>query len=155
MNNSSAEVLAPSWESPPLDAWRIYPLRVSILFLCYIGFFVLGECFNILCLLAIRKTDLHPTTRYMRIETFILPQVYIFRYLMSLQCIANISYITVNYTYKAVLIYTQKQVFPPMIRVFCGSLHVGAVFTSMFLQVSLYRTVPCNIPPEWQWQFKK
>ena len=55
---------------------------------------------------------------------------------MFLQCSLNLSYITVNFPYKAALIYAQRQIFPRPVAVFCGSLHLFVIFASVALQVS-------------------
>ncbi len=114
---------APSWAEPSLDAWKKFNGELKALFIHYIIVFVVGQFVNWLCLLSINKTKLTQSSRF----------------IMLLQCSLNTAYISINFPYKAGILYLQKMFLPWPIKIFCGWLHLFCMFGSVFVQVCFTR----------------
>ena len=120
MMNLTYNSSIPPWMAPPLDAWTLYKPQLLTLFIYYIICFIVGQFVNWICLLKIHRTKLTQSARY----------------LMTTQCLFNTLYLSINFPYKATILYLQRTILPHVLRVFCGWLHLFVVFGSMFLQVS-------------------
>ena len=105
-----------------VNLWDDNSAKIIVLLVYYVICFFAGQYVNWLCLLNLHKTKLTQSARY----------------LMTTQCSMNTCYISLNFPYKAAVLFLQKKFLPLPIEIFCGWLHIFVIFGSMFLQVIIY-----------------